>query len=106
MEIDVKEVHELQQSSESCLLLDCREPMEVQLVNINGAMHIPMQETPNRLEELEPHRNERIVVFCHHGMRSLQVAQWLRSQGYDKVQTMAGGIDQWAAEIDPEMIRY
>ncbi|HQU46751.1 MAG TPA: rhodanese-like domain-containing protein, partial [Pirellulales bacterium] len=59
-----------------------------------------------RVSELEPHRGRAIVVHCHHGGRSLRVAQWLRQQGFAAAQSMSGGIDAWAAEIDPDVPRY
>lgn len=86
-------------------LLDCREADEYELVKIDGAAFIPMSELQQRVGELEKHKERPIVVFCHHGRRSLMVAQWLRAQGY-AAQSMAGGIDAWAAEIDPSLPRY
>jgi len=59
-----------------------------------------------RAAELEPYRAREIVVHCHHGGRSMQVTQWLRQQGYSRVQSMAGGIDRWACEIEPNLPRY
>lgn len=105
-EIGVDQVDQLRKSEEDFLLLDCREPQEIAMVMIEGAMHIPMQQTPSRVGELESYRDKRIVVYCHHGMRSMQVAQWLRGQGFGQAQSMANGIDGWATAIDPNMIRY
>lgn len=88
------------------VFLDCREPNEHQTVSIQPAKLLPMSEIQNRLAELEPHRGDDIVIHCHHGGRSLRVANWLRQQGFSKAQSMAGGIDQWAVEIDPSLPRY
>jgi rhodanese-related sulfurtransferase len=88
------------------LFVDCREPEEHRLVAIAGTLLIPMSELQNRLSELESHRQADIIVHCHHGGRSLRVANWLRQQGFPKAQSMAGGIDQWAIEIEPGMLRY
>jgi rhodanese-related sulfurtransferase len=55
---------------------------------------------------LAAHRDRRIVVHCHHGGRSLRVANWLRGQGFEQAQSMAGGIDAWSTEIDPAVPRY
>lgn len=88
------------------LLLDCREPDEHSTANIVQARLIPMGTIPSRLQELEPWRDTRIVVHCHHGMRSLRVAQWLREQGFLQVQSMRGGIDAWSTSIDPTVPRY
>jgi rhodanese-related sulfurtransferase len=91
---------------EDFLLLDCREADEHQLVNIPQAQLLPMSEISQRQTELEPHRAQPIIVHCHHGMRSLQVTEWLQQQGYDDVKSMAGGIDAWAVEIDSTLSRY
>lgn len=88
------------------LLLDCREADEHQTVAISGAILLPMSELMTRVGELEPYRNSKIVVHCHHGGRSLKVTNWLRQQGFPNVQSLAGGIDQWAVEIDPSLPRY
>lgn len=105
-EIDVAAVDRLMQSGEPLLLLDCRQPEENALVRLPGSTLIPMQEIPARIEELAPFRDRPVVVYCHHGVRSLRVAHWLRAQGFSQVQNMRGGIDAWALEIDPAMPRY
>jgi rhodanese-related sulfurtransferase len=88
-------------------LLDCREPLEVQTASIAGAAAIPMREIPARLPEVERLADERrVVVICHHGVRSLNVANWLRQQGLENVQSMAGGIDYWSLAVDPAVPRY
>jgi rhodanese-related sulfurtransferase len=106
IETDCRGVHEAQVSGEEVLLLDCREPDEYALVNIAGATLIPMSELASRVEELNPWRDRRIAVYCHHGSRSLRVANWLRGQGFEQAQSMAGGIDAWAVEIEPSLARY
>lgn len=88
------------------LLVDCREPDEYAIAKIEGAKLVPMSEIAERFGELEPFRNHAIVVHCHHGVRSLRVTKWLRDQGFAQVQSMSGGIDQWAVEIDPGVPRY
>ncbi len=88
------------------LLLDCREQDEYQLVHIEGSRLLPMSELMVRAGELEPYRTHEMVVHCHHGGRSMQVTQWLRQQGYARVQSMVGGIDRWASEIEPHLPRY
>ena len=106
IEIDVTEVKQLQEEQVEFLLIDCREQDENEFCRIAGSQLIPMNETPNRGAELEPHRDSRIVVHCHHGGRSLQVVHWLRSQGFQKAQNMSGGIDVWSQEIDQAVPRY
>lgn len=87
-------------------LLDCRTPEEHAGARIAGAVLIPMQELPDRLAELEPHRGRAIIVHCHHGMRSLRVTRWLRERGFPQVQSMAGGIEAWSTDVDPAVPRY
>ena len=106
IEVDVHETVRLLNANEPPLLLDCREPFEVEIVSLEGAVTIPMRQIPERVGELEQHGSARLIVFCHHGMRSQQVALWLRSQGFDSAQSLQGGIDAWAATIDPSMNRY
>ncbi len=87
------------------VLLDVREAWEVQTAAIEGSVNVPMGEVPARVHtELDP--DDRIVVICHHGMRSLSVTAWLRREGFDHVQSLAGGLDQWSREIDPSVPRY
>ncbi len=105
-EIDCRSVQARLQSGEKFLLIDCREKDEHALVNITGATLIPMSEISGRLVELEPYRDVPIAVHCHHGGRSLRVSNWLRANGYPQAQSMAGGIDVWAMEIEPGMQRY
>ncbi|MEW4451554.1 rhodanese-like domain-containing protein [Bremerella sp. JC817] len=100
------DVNNLQKENADFLLLDCREQNEFDLVRIEGSTLIPMSELQDRVGELEPHRQRHIVVHCHHGGRSMRVTQWLRQQGFPKVQNMAGGINAWAQDIDPSMATY
>lgn len=90
--------------SDGWVLLDCRELVELSLARIDGAVHIPMGEIPDRLAELDATRET--VVFCHHGIRSAQVAAFLRQQGFACVRNMAGGIDAWSTQVDPSTPRY
>jgi adenylyltransferase/sulfurtransferase len=93
-------------SGDDFLLVDCREPDEHALVQIKGATLVPMSQLTARVGELEPYRAKPIVVHCHHGGRSMRVTQWLRQQGFASVQSMAGGIDTWAVEIEPGLTQY
>ncbi len=106
IEIDCQRVQARRESSEDLLLLDCREQQEWDHVHIEGATLIPMSEIQNRVTELEGHRDREIIVYCHHGGRSLQVAQWLQQQGFSSVLNMTGGIDVWSQEIDSSLPRY
>lgn len=86
------------------VLLDVREPWEYELCHIDGSISIPMSEITTRINELNP--DAKTVVICHHGMRSLQVAQFLETNGFQQIYNMEGGIDAWALEIDNTMERY
>ena len=86
------------------VLLDVREPWEVATAKIDGSKTIPMGEIPARVQELDPEAH--IVTVCHGGVRSLKVALWMREQGFEKVQSLSGGIDAWSREIDPKVPRY
>lgn len=106
LEITCQDVQQLRQAGADMLLLDCREPAEHAVANIEDAMLLPMSEIEARHEELSDKKNDHIIVHCHHGMRSAQVATWLRQQGFTNVQSMAGGIDCWSTEIDQTVPRY
>ena len=86
------------------LLLDCREPEEVAINGLPGARHIPLGDIPTRQIELDP--DDDIVVYCHHGVRSLNVVVFLRQQGFTRVRSLRGGIDAWSRQIDPNVPRY
>jgi len=86
------------------LLLDVREERELAICRISGAIHIPMGQVPARLGELG--RDREIIVFCHHGKRSQMVAGFLSSQGFERVYSLAGGIDAWSREVDGGVARY
>ncbi len=88
------------------LLLDCRTPEEHDTARIAGAVLIPMQELAARVAEIEAWRDRPVVVHCHHGVRSLRVVHWLRERGFSRARSMRGGIDAWAAEVDPSVPRY
>jgi len=86
-------------------LIDVREPWEFETARIEDSLLIPMGEVPARAhQELDP--DERLVVLCHHGMRSMNVTVWLRNQGFDQAQSMRGGIDAWSSEVDPTVSHY
>jgi rhodanese-related sulfurtransferase len=106
LEIDCTTLKRRLDAGEDLLVLDCREVDEHQIVRLPQAKLIPMTEIAERVGELAAYRERPIVVHCHHGGRSLNVAHWLRGQGFSRVQSLAGGIDRWATEIEPGMARY
>src|SRR5437879_12436121 len=90
--------------NESPLLLDVRQDWETKLCRLPNSVHIPIEEIEVRTDELNP--EDEIVVYCHQGVRSAAVAEYLRSLGFKSVRNLAGGLDQWARAIDPSMRRY
>jgi rhodanese-related sulfurtransferase len=86
------------------VLLDVREASELEIARIDEAIHIPMNEVPARLAELDESRP--VVVICHSGARSRRVAEFLAAKGFETVFNLTGGIDAWSREIDPGIPRY
>lgn len=106
IEVDVHTVKLLIDGDEEFFLLDCREHHEYEFARIDGAQLIPMGEITQRVDELQEHVEKRIVVMCHHGGRSYRVTHWLRQNGFPHTQNMAGGIEAWSVEVDPDVPRY
>jgi rhodanese-related sulfurtransferase len=106
LEIDVLSVNKMLEGGEKFMLLDVREPAEVATAKIAGSVHIPMRDIPARLAELDPQKNQRIVVHCHYGGRSQRVTHYLRQQGFTQAQNMSGGIDDWSLKVDSAVPRY
>ena len=106
-EITATAVHEQLKAGEKLILIDVREPFEHAITSIAGAELIPMNTVPVRLAELDTMAETgTLIVFCHHGMRSLNVVNWLRGQGVEACQSMSGGIDSWSLSIDSKVSRY
>jgi rhodanese-related sulfurtransferase len=104
MEIEPRQVKELLERGEIAHFVDVREPWEYETAHIEGSTHIPLREIPRNVERFRGAKT--VVLFCHHGMRSLDAAAWLESQGIEAARSMTGGIDRWSVEIDPRVPRY
>ncbi len=104
IEIDVDELARWRHAQLGHLVLDVREPWETALCLIAGSVIVPLAALPGAAETLP--RDKPIVVVCHHGMRSLQGAVWLRRNGIENAVSLAGGIDAWASRIEPMMAKY
>ena len=107
MSVNILSVEQLQQWREEnkpLVLLDVREDNEVAFANISGHTHIPMNLVPLRQNELPD--GLPIVVYCHHGMRSMQVAMFLEHAGFEEIYNLSGGIEAWSTQIDPQVPRY
>jgi rhodanese-related sulfurtransferase len=87
------------------VLLDVRFPDEHAYVALPGSVLIPLPELDERADELESFRGRPVVVYCHHGVRSLDGAAYLRSRGLDAV-SLRGGIDLYSRAVDPSLPRY
>jgi len=104
-EITVQAFAELRAKGESPVLLDVREPWEFATAHLPDSLLMPMGDVRSRAyTELDP--DAHIVVLCHHGQRSLSVAMWLRREGFDRAQSLAGGIEEWSRVIDATVPRY
>ena len=102
MEIEVLELKKMLKNNE-VVLLDVREPYEIEICNVEGSLFIPMNEIPQNIEKLD--KEKRYAVMCHSGVRSLHVANYLNSLGYSAFNVI-GGIEKWATDVDKNMKRY
>ena len=102
MEIEVTKLKKTLDKKE-VVLLDVREPHEIEICNIKSSLFIPMNEIPYRLDQLDKHRS--YAVICHSGVRSLHVTNYLNGKGY-RALNVVGGIDMWASVVDNDMKRY
>jgi rhodanese-related sulfurtransferase len=104
LEISVQEVNARIARGEKMLLVDVREPREYEICRLPGAKLIPLGTLPSEVNTLLD--AEEVICYCHHGMRSLNAAAWLRQQGVESAKSMAGGIDRWSEQIDTSVPRY
>jgi rhodanese-related sulfurtransferase len=106
LEIDPQEAQRRLNGGKA-VLIDVREPEEFRAARIDGARLIPMRELPSEIQKLEELADENeLLLLCHHGVRSLQAAQWLREHGLENCFSVSGGIDRWSCELDPGVPRY
>jgi len=104
-EITPEEVKTKLDQGDEITLLDVRESWEFETAKMAGAKLVPMGDVPSRAhQELDPEAH--IVVVCHHGVRSMNVTAWLRQQGFEKAQSMRGGIDAWSRQVDGSVPVY
>jgi rhodanese-related sulfurtransferase len=104
-QLTVRELKEkLDKGSNDFVLIDVREPWELNVCSLPGTLSIPMRAIPARYMELP--KDSELVLVCHHGVRSQQVAYFLERQGFEKLNNLVGGIAAWAREVDPAMPTY
>ncbi len=106
LQITPRELATHMANDRTILLLDVRQPWEHETAAIAGSTLIPVSELPARANELKPPADALVVVYCHHGMRSLSAAAILQRQGLQNVSSLAGGIDAWSCDVDPGVPRY
>ena len=104
LQISAKEVNERVARGDKLVLVDVRERWEYDLSKIPGAKLIPLGTLPANLNTLLD--ADEVICYCHHGMRSLDAAVWLRQQGVESAKSMVGGIERWSLEVDPQVPRY
>jgi rhodanese-related sulfurtransferase len=106
-EVSPQEVKQRLDAGERLHLIDVREPHEYAQARIEGGDLIPMASVPVALQSLDARADEAPrIIYCHHGVRSMNVVQWLRDQGIEDCTSMAGGIDAWSVIVDPSVPRY
>jgi rhodanese-related sulfurtransferase len=105
-EITVHQLAEAQAAGQRVYLLDVRQPWEHELAALPGSVLIPLHELPYRLEEVRPPADARVIVYCHHGIRSRTGAALLEQAGIPNPLSLAGGIDAWSRHVDPSIPLY
>ncbi len=105
IEVDVLEVKRLL-DEQAIVLVDCREADEWETARIDGAILLPMSNWQTEAERLSDFADRHVVVHCHHGGRSLRVANWLRENGFPDAQSMRGGIHAWSQHVNSDVPTY
>lgn len=105
-QISVDDLKARQDKGESVQLIDVRQSWENETVRLPNSLLIPLNELPQRAAEVSQNKDELIVVYCHHGVRSLSGAAILEAAGIQNVASLAGGIDRWSIAIDTSLARY
>ena len=104
--VDPLEVIKSRVENKSAVLLDVREQEEHQFAALPGSTLIPLRQIPDRADQIADWKDKDVVVYCHHGVRSLQAIGWLSQLGFTKLRNLTGGIDQWSREVDSTVPRY
>jgi rhodanese-related sulfurtransferase len=105
-EITVKDLAAKLAAKEPVCLIDVRQPWEHQIASLPNSLLAPLPELPHRLGDIRPPAGAQVIVYCHHGLRSLQGAALLQQAGIENVASLQGGIDAWSRQIDPTVSRY
>jgi rhodanese-related sulfurtransferase len=105
-EVTPRQVHAMLQRGDDFLLMDCRTPEEFEIARIEPGELYDMADLAEHLEDLAGQADRPVVVYCHHGRRSLMVASVMRQHGFAWVMSMAGGIERWSQQVDPDIPMY
>lgn len=105
LEISVEELQKRRNEGEAVTVLDIRKPAERKAAVLEDDLFVPLGELPGHVEELRE-QERPLVVYCHHGLRSLRATKYLRDEGLEEVFSLAGGIDAWSNKIDPDVPTY
>lgn len=101
-----RDLNELFKTGVETVKIDVREDVELEFGVIEGAIHIPMQSVPGKLNELEKHKNDTVVLICRSGRRSERIGQFLEQMGFTDVINLEGGMNAWAVDVDTSMTVY
>jgi rhodanese-related sulfurtransferase len=104
--LSVQQFQAMRDCGDPFVLIDVRQPGEYEVARIDGGVLIPLMDLPVRLGEIQPDDGVPVVVYCHHGVRSLKAAYFLAQSGLENVASLDGGIDAWSLQIDPGVPRY
>jgi rhodanese-related sulfurtransferase len=104
--IRVEELAEKIDKGEPVYLVDVRYAWENEFCQLPNSILIPLPELPARLDEVRPPHGAMVIVYCHHGVRSMSGASILQEAGFSNVASLVGGIDAWSARVDPKVPRY
>ena len=105
-QINVRDLAARIAANEPVFLVDVRQPWEHQMAALHNSLMVPLNDLVGRMDEVRPPRDALVVVYCHHGIRSLSGAALLESAGFKNVASLSGGIDAWSLQIDPSVPRY
>jgi adenylyltransferase/sulfurtransferase len=105
-QITVRQLADRLAEGQAVFLLDVRQPQEHEVAKLPNSCLIPLHELSTRAKEIRPPDDALLIVYCHHGIRSLSGAAILEQYGFTNVVSLAGGIDAWSLYIDPQIPRY
>jgi rhodanese-related sulfurtransferase len=106
LEVSPEEAQQWLRSGAPPRLIDCREQDEYALCRLDGSELFPLSQWMERWQEKFGDRDQAILIYCHHGLRSLRAVEYLRAKGFSNVRSLAGGIDLWSRKLDPSIPRY